>query len=504
MVEEPVEQMSTAPTSDSGSPLIEKLAPRLTARKWLEWLVEHGVAALGLAGLMLYVVVRFGVQGFYGYFQVSPESVGLSQSLIIAQAALSLILFVAISVGAIVVLIVVKGFALGLVRQIAFGVNGRGSHESAAHRRTQIVWSAFVLIAFIPVTVNLLSPGLSTFLQQGDIVTVYTAIVWVTLLLLTSQQAARDGYPDDEEKAASCTAARAVAAGDIAVVTALLTMAAATFGRDHFATRVALPVVGVFAALTVLSMWYSVRGTRRTTPGSGDRNWVKFRLFSAARVALIAGSAVWVICRPKNLSAWMPKFETLDNQEIGSSLWDLKMAIGCLAAFAAVVWLLDFFGHRAVNAEAAAPQPRSEREARSLVAGMLIVVALLFVLSYERGQWLASGAAGGDRLRQRGSLLDVSAEPVCLIGSNVPYGYAGPYMLLGSAGGQMVLVKPSNSKRTDFEPGLTLTVGASPLVYISHDVFVDPEGTRIDDEAFCQAARDQTTPPTTARDATPP
>ena len=68
--------------------------------------------------------------------------------------------------------------------------------------------------------------------------------------------------------------------------------------------------------------------TRNTTSGTNDRNRIKFRCFAAARVALTAGPAVWVICRPQNLEAWLPPFERLDHETIGSRIWDLKVPTG--------------------------------------------------------------------------------------------------------------------------------------------------------------------------------
>jgi hypothetical protein len=58
--------------------------------RWLQWASQNSAVALTAMGLVIYAVVRVGIDAFYSEFGVTAEDVGLSQTLIIARSALAL------------------------------------------------------------------------------------------------------------------------------------------------------------------------------------------------------------------------------------------------------------------------------------------------------------------------------------------------------------------------------------------------------------------------------
>jgi hypothetical protein len=105
-----------------------------------------------------------------------------------------------------------------------------------------------------------------------------------------------------------------------------------------------------------------------------------------------------------------------------------------------------------------------------VLGGVLLIAAALIATSFDRGVSLAYAALRGDRLQQRGSLLDISAEPVCLLSARPPRANPGPYMFLGVANGQMVLLDLSVGVPA---PGATLRIAVGDLLFLHRDVFAD-------------------------------
>jgi hypothetical protein len=58
----------------------------------LRWALEHSTAVLGLIGLAVYGVVRFGIDAFYSRLGVTADEVGLTYGAILSRAALGLLI----------------------------------------------------------------------------------------------------------------------------------------------------------------------------------------------------------------------------------------------------------------------------------------------------------------------------------------------------------------------------------------------------------------------------
>lgn len=79
--------------------------------------LEHAAKFLAIAGLLVYAVVRFAHDEFYGQMAVTPEEVGLDQTLILSRAALYLFL----AGIAMVTLVAVIPSWIGLAQTLAAG-----------------------------------------------------------------------------------------------------------------------------------------------------------------------------------------------------------------------------------------------------------------------------------------------------------------------------------------------------------------------------------------------
>jgi len=57
----------------------------------LDWALDHALAVTGLLALVIYGVARAGIDGFYGQLHVTPEEVGLTQTIVTGRAALAFV-----------------------------------------------------------------------------------------------------------------------------------------------------------------------------------------------------------------------------------------------------------------------------------------------------------------------------------------------------------------------------------------------------------------------------
>src|SRR5436190_3551579 len=60
----------------------ERLKPPSAWSSLARWLVEDGKGLFVLLGLAIYAIVRVALDSFYGAFRVTPEEVGLTQTVI--------------------------------------------------------------------------------------------------------------------------------------------------------------------------------------------------------------------------------------------------------------------------------------------------------------------------------------------------------------------------------------------------------------------------------------
>jgi hypothetical protein len=234
-------------------------------------------------------------------------------------------------------------------------------------------------------------------------------------------------------------------------------------------------------------------GADRSSPVTGHQPssalaWYRFRTRAALQLVAIALPGVVFLARPEWVAPVMPSFESLRDATVAERLWKLGLPILCLAAFSVAVIGAGRFVRPPAALTPKGSHARTDQEARVLVAATLAVVACLLLISFERGKTLAEGAGRGDRLRQSGTLLNVSAEPVCLLGADPPFGDAGPYMLLGRSDGQIVLLAlPGAGSPVPGDAAPTLVVPEEPLLYLGNDSF---PATRARDRDRCRRARE--------------
>jgi hypothetical protein len=223
-----------------------------------------------------------------------------------------------------------------------------------------------------------------------------------------------------------------------------------------------------------------------------SRSWFRFRSATAARVTLTASAGLIVLGEPSCLKAWFPTFDELNKLTIALRLKKLGVPILVVAAFCGAAIALARYARPKTRFMYRTSPSRSHQESRTLIGGALVIVACLLTVSFERGHSLASAAADGDRLRQRGSFLDVSAEPVCLLGKELPFNDPGPYMLLGSSSGRMILIAlPGRDSSILVGRPRTLAVDEGPLLYLRDDVFADEREYA---RSVCRYAHDVTSP----------
>jgi hypothetical protein len=173
--------------------------PRPDVPEIVTWVTDHGLAALGLIGLVIYGIVRAGHEQFYGQVGLTPEEVGLDQAEILGRAALGLFFFFAVGMlGATVLAFVLVGFARPMVQ---------GWNRTALGRAW---WMAFVLavgqlLLLVPALLfvadlvaetrraDWLVPVLR---YGGPLVGFVVSVAWLTAHLRHGASAATGGDPD--------------------------------------------------------------------------------------------------------------------------------------------------------------------------------------------------------------------------------------------------------------------------------------------------------------------
>jgi len=125
----------------------ERLKPSSVWSSITRWLIDDGKAAFTLLALAIYAIVRIALDSFYGALAVTPEEVGLTQTLIVAHAVLYFVFFL-------LSLVAIEGFAAG----ITMAFIGWGSHRAERNQASQ-PGPAIQLFSLIPIFLGLL-PGI--------------------------------------------------------------------------------------------------------------------------------------------------------------------------------------------------------------------------------------------------------------------------------------------------------------------------------------------------------
>jgi hypothetical protein len=192
------------PPTDQPPPPTQPPSPT-TASSVVKDILSNYKAALGLVGLAVYAIVRVAHDSFYSEFQLTPESVGLSQVIILSRAALYFGLLLSI------ILAVAGGWALFwyLIRQIwraahvyiVLPIQRWASNSTSEvsprprYHSHQPLMILFLLAAPLPLLVIYTAPYFVRFLFYGNRLPAFT-LGWILLLCLALYWALRLGRFD--------------------------------------------------------------------------------------------------------------------------------------------------------------------------------------------------------------------------------------------------------------------------------------------------------------------
>jgi hypothetical protein len=101
----------------------------------LRWALEHSTAILGVIGLFVYGVVRFGIDAFYSRLGVTADEVGLTYGAILSRAALGLLVILLFTMTAAAVSGVQFGIPYYFARRRADKVRKRRDAQRLLERR---------------------------------------------------------------------------------------------------------------------------------------------------------------------------------------------------------------------------------------------------------------------------------------------------------------------------------------------------------------------------------
>lgn len=88
-------------------------------RRFRAWLLDNVVASLSIAGLVVYVSLRWPYSIYYGSLHTSPDDVGLGYTQVLAQSALGVFALAAVAALASTILLFVVGYVLLVSRFLA-------------------------------------------------------------------------------------------------------------------------------------------------------------------------------------------------------------------------------------------------------------------------------------------------------------------------------------------------------------------------------------------------
>jgi hypothetical protein len=414
-------------------------------------------AALGAVGLVIYGVVRVAHDSFYAQFGLTPESVGLSQLVILGRAALYTALFVFIVVGlaglwSLLWSLVFASWRLAhrtvtrfrrfVARKIRRGQSQDSVQPASADKYASYAMLRvfFFLALAIPLLFDRIAPYFLRFILETGTVLFSVVVVWMLLLGLVLFRAQR------------------------------------LAGFDHRAWRTRLLLLACCLALTVPPIVSLLAFTPRGIPHSPCTTHRPYEnlLGPIGRLRVPAGPVEQITIRaigpvgpmrvpiPDPVSRIRVPSPDRVYQELivcGSTdtplrrpaRWTMERALLTWVAVLAVLVYVTW--HRPRDRAADAGLDVGRGLTRTEVMGMLVILAVAggvaFFVAYYDGLGYANDLQRGDSLRQtRFGSFSIQAIPVCIASQDGKVELGEPVMLLGETGTRVIVYQYGNPSRS--------------------------------------------------------
>jgi diacylglycerol kinase len=197
-----------------------------------EDLLGSAKAVLGLAALVVYGIVRIGLDAFYNSLGLRAEDVGLTQLVVITRAAMSFVLV--LFIGALLMILIVETLSSGLRRRLESSDTLRqqlgqrltaGDLPSAATLFYAVAWTGVVLLALVLFLSMLLIKG--GFIP-GAVLTIAAGLIFTLWLIRSIGRTAMNIYADAIEHPTSEAAPRIRSFRSVIILTSLVLTALLT------------------------------------------------------------------------------------------------------------------------------------------------------------------------------------------------------------------------------------------------------------------------------------
>jgi hypothetical protein len=160
----------------------DKAKDQSHGRAALDWILHNPLVAVGLLSLVIYGVARNEIDGFYEQLQVTPEEVGLNQTVITTRAALTFAALVIelAAIGALLIWLV--AWLTSQVRSLEARRSGHPYRDSD-DRRWRMAWGVSFFVASLPLTIAY-SPLYREALSESRSLTVLALLYWAAMVAL--------------------------------------------------------------------------------------------------------------------------------------------------------------------------------------------------------------------------------------------------------------------------------------------------------------------------------
>jgi hypothetical protein len=413
-------------------------------------------AALGAVGLVIYGVVRVAHDSFYARFDLTPESVGLSQLVILGRAALYMALFVFVVVG-------LAGL-WSLLWSLMFA-SWRLAHRAVTRFRRFVAWKfrrghpqrpvrpasegkhasyavlrAFFFLALaVPLLVDRIAPYFMRFLLEIGTVFFSVVVVWILLLGLVLFRAQRlAGFDHRAWSTRICLFACCLA---LTVPPIVSLLAFSPRGIDHSSCTTHRPYENLLGPM----------GRFRVPTGPVEQISIRaIGPLGPIRVTVPDPVSRIRVPSPERVYQDLIDCSATDAPLRRPARWTMERALLAWVAILAVLVYITW--HRPRDRAADARSAIGSGLTRTEGMGMLVVLAVAggvaFFVAYHDGLGYANELQQGGSLRQsRFGSFSIQANPVCIASQDGKVQLDEPVMLLGETSTRVIVSQYGSPNR---------------------------------------------------------